>query len=454
MKLGELFQGIVENTIPSIDYIDIVEEIGNKRNGVTKEFLNHTLSDFSFYLQKYVDLILEKRKSDSELIEGYKVNIENNEWKNFHVIQEYYSDADLTEWQKDSIMRFLWIIYENIERAEYLASDKVTLGDSIGDSYRKGIPGSFFWDVHSKNLSDLEIYSRVKEITDGFEPNKINLLCKDFDIFFHWEMDLWLGEFSQEEIQNKINEYEEAGKELPRMGMGDQGGMGISDYFKSDRIIQKKKQLTEDQKKLQEERIKEMAEGIKTMLNVRKLMDPLGFEFYSLYQLRNLLIQLKAEHTSAELRPKFHSKFDSSNSKQKSLESYNKPIHWLKGTEALKQFLDNIKSEGLIEIRDTEEIIQEHFFVDGQAPIKESQSIKWLIENQYLTYLMHRLAEEFIINIKGKKHQLTASHFISSSDKSLNTHSLASQLSGLLRHGKSSDKSLSKIENIIQKVKS
>lgn len=130
------------------------------------------------------------------------------------------------------------------------------------------------------------------------------------------------------------------------------------------------------------------------------------------------------------------------------------PIHWLKGEESLRQFLQSIKKKGLIENRDTEEIIQEHFYVDGKMPTKEPQPIKWMIESQYLAYMMHRLADEFIINIKGKKHQLTASHFISSDDNPLNTNSLSSQLSNMLRHGKSTDKNLSTIENIIQQVKS
>jgi len=128
------------------------------------------------------------------------------------------------------------------------------------------------------------------------------------------------------------------------------------------------------------------------------------------------------------------------------------PIHWLKGVESLRQFIEELKSAVLIESRETEQLIQEHFYVDGQMPTKEPQSIKWLIESQYLAYLMHRLAEEFIINIKGKKHQLTASHFISNKGKELK--SLASQLSQILKHARSTDKSISAIENIIQRINS
>ena len=105
----------------------------------------------------------------------------------------------------------------------------------------------------------------------------------------------------------------------------------------------------------------------------------------------------------------------------------------------------------MIENRETDEIIQEHFLVDGKMPTKAPQPIKWLIESKYLAYLMHRLAEEFIINIKGRKHQLTASHFISSEGKKLK--SLASQLSQV-RNEKSSNKNIKMIEDAIPNIKS
>ena len=148
----------------------------------------------------------------------------------------------------------------------------------------------------------------------------------------------------------------------------------------------------------------------------------------------------------------FKNKWAITETAQEPHEKIIQPIHWCKGVQSLRQFIDSLKNAGLIENRETIEIIQEHFYVDGQKPTKEPKPMKWLIESKYLAYLMHRLAEEFIINIKGKKHQLTASHFISSENKELK--SLASQLSQILKYGKSSDTSISTIENIIQRVKS
>lgn len=127
-------------------------------------------------------------------------------------------------------------------------------------------------------------------------------------------------------------------------------------------------------------------------------------------------------------------------------------IHWLKGEESLRLFIEELISAGLIENRETEEIIQEHFYVNGNMPTKEPEPIKWLIESKYLAYLMHRLAEEFIINIKGKKHQLTASHFINSEGEQLKPKSLASQLSQI--QNEKSNNTIQTIESTLSKLKS
>ena len=103
--------------------------------------------------------------------------------------------------------------------------------------------------------------------------------------------------------------------------------------------------------------------------------------------------------------------------KMRSLKSDNliQPIHWPKGEESLRQFLDIIKSAGLIESRETDEIIQEHFYVDGKMPTKEPQPINWLKSKVLLAYLIQELSTKpnmykpFIE--PDKKWQLTELHF-------------------------------------------
>lgn len=91
------------------------------------------------------------------------------------------------------------------------------------------------------------------------------------------------------------------------------------------------------------------------------------------------------------------------------------PIHWLKGEESLRLFLDSLKSADLIESKDTNNLILEHFYVDGQKPTKEPNPINWIKSKVLLAYLIKELStkpsmhEPFIE--PDKKWQLTELHF-------------------------------------------
>ena len=72
------------------------------------------------------------------------------------------------------------------------------------------------------------------------------------------------------------------------------------------------------------------------------------------------------------------------------------PIHWLKGVESLRLFINELIRAGLIEDRETEEVIQEHFKVDGQMPTKKSKPISWYDSLSLLAYLIESLDRKFI----------------------------------------------------------
>jgi hypothetical protein len=90
--------------------------------------------------------------------------------------------------------------------------------------------------------------------------------------------------------------------------------------------------------------------------------------------------------------------------KMKSLKSDKviQPIIWLNGEESLRQFLENLKSAGLIENRETNEIIQEHFDVDGKKPTyKESQPIVWRETKVLLAHLINGLERSKSVEFKN-----------------------------------------------------
>lgn len=160
----------------------------------------------------------------------------------------------------------------------------------------------FFETVRTGRVLDLDVYSKVQEMTDNFDETKLNLLCKDFDFYLFMAKEEWLGSFSKEEIQNQIKKFHEEDRKIPTFG--DQSFNQpeyISGHFKTPehKKIIKEEDYTEEQLKNIEEIGKKWGKDKKKILDTEKLMDPHGVEFFSLYKLRNLLIDLKRKHTSA-----------------------------------------------------------------------------------------------------------------------------------------------------------
>lgn len=86
------------------------------------------------------------------------------------------------------------------------------------------------------------------------------------------------------------------------------------------------------------------------------------------------------------------------------------PIHWLQGKDSLRLLIDELKSAGLIEGRETEDVIQEHFVVDGQMPTKEPEPIIWKGNKVLLAHLISDL--DSIKAIKSDHFwKVTAPHF-------------------------------------------
>jgi len=122
------------------------------------------------------------------------------------------------------------------------------------------------------------------------------------------------------------------------------------------------------------------------------------------------------------------------------------PIHWLKGDESLRQFLDIIKSAGLIENRVIDEIIQEHFRQTDKKP----QPIQWSKSNRLLIYLFNKLTEAGLIDTMDRQFKLITEHFLDRHGQKFKRDSLKQDFQNMKY---SSDPRGSKtIDKIIQEV--
>ena len=92
------------------------------------------------------------------------------------------------------------------------------------------------------------------------------------------------------------------------------------------------------------------------------------------------------------------------------------PIKWLKSEEALRQLFESLKENGLIQSRETEDIIQ-HFYLSGtEAKQAQLEPINWLKSKALLAYLIDELtkqpkqSEPFIDS--NKKWELVKLHLV------------------------------------------
>lgn len=331
----------------------------------------------------------------------------------------------------------------------------------------------FFDAVYKGEMFDSDIYKHIEDITDGFNSEKLQRLCDDFDLYlvkkFNEDNESAIsllvkkkaGEISEEEYNKRV---EKRNKPI----------LFIDDFF-SDRTqssIEKRKRL----------------------LNYNNFFDDIDVNEINLTRLRNIFIDLKKEHiiksteydfdeineifTTPKGEPKFaclnyweskqtESSYSKSEFINKLLQSYrlydeqlkfkekhlpfdshiplengdnlfnekpgiylsrkelsqllkhlnslyqkwfpNNPkfisksnfyrnknsINWLKADDTLEQFIEALKEHNLIEAKETEAIIKDHF-KPAKEQNKKPEPINWLETNSLLAYMIESLDQQYI----------------------------------------------------------
>ena len=124
------------------------------------------------------------------------------------------------------------------------------------------------------------------------------------------------------------------------------------------------------------------------------------------------LIEL-SEDILLKYRKHLH-KFDALQKKSKNI-----LIKWLKSEEALRQLIESLKENGLIQSRETDDIIQ-HFEVSGRET-KQAQlaPINWIGTARLLVYLIEKMSEirsNKIISVNDIWKDTIYSHFLINGD--------------------------------------
>ena len=89
------------------------------------------------------------------------------------------------------------------------------------------------------------------------------------------------------------------------------------------------------------------------------------------------------------------------------------PICWLKSEQALRQLIEVLKENGLIQHRETDTILQ-HFIINGKEPKQAAfEPINWIVKKVNLAYLIETMANKKLISVSNNIWQETVNtHFI------------------------------------------
>lgn len=250
----------------------------------------------------------------------------------------------------------------------------------------------FFESAYKEEITSSEIYSYIEEHTSSFKDVKMKLFLIDFNDYYYKKRINKLESLTDEEIIKKVQEYEYMYGSLPP---DLQNRLNTRMYFGDDENTKTAVQI---------ELI--ICEEITKKLFADRRLKCIDFEeiiykdeFKGIIFLQDIInsILVKLDRDWIETRQQFFNKDEASENPQRI-----KPIKWLKSEEALRQLIDALKENGLIESRETDDII-EHFEVSGrEAKQAELEPINWLKSGALLAYLNKELtmqpkqAEPFI----------------------------------------------------------
>jgi hypothetical protein len=270
----------------------------------------------------------------------------------------------------------------------------------------------FFESVYNGELFETDIKDYVKSKTENYDPDLFLSFCRDFDIFLavkRKELEDLISVNQLMDLDKKdiiyLTEFEV--KTFFIKGFMENSNQ-LSIWFKNDKLY--------NLDFIDSDRV----------LNIDKMFFPAKLALLEFLKDYLLHIWFEVIHT------------------QNTIQS----INWLKGSDSLRQFLDSIKKAGLIENRDTDEIIQEHFRQTDQT----LQPIQWSKSNRLLIYLFNKLTEADLVDTMDRQFQLISEHFLNKKGQPLKADNLKSDSYNMKNFYTSDPKGSETIDRIIQEL--
>lgn len=455
MKVEDFFDEVYYGHLPDIDIYNTLEKL---TDGYDEIKLNLLCKDFDFYcfmkqeefLGSFSHEEIEKKMHEIEN-EGKKIPVVSDKNRSplsvsaYFKLPEHKKIKKEEDWTDEGIKRldkFFSDMRENqkitldVEKlmdphgVEFLSLHRLKnllvdlkrkhtesiykFEDETNDSFNpfqknfkseKSETFKFFESVSAGELSKLDIQNRVQRLTDNYDSDKLKTLCSEFDEYIFVKYENWRASYSESYFKKKISKLKS--DQIPIRGDNRNKHYlpFVKDFFLKTRFG---KPISDAEFEKHMDEIFGAERSNSDVIDDNVLLG--GFYYAtqsrSLRDLRDILIKLKRKHTDAVYR------FDDKEPQVNNIQ----PIHWLAGEESLRLFLQSIKKAELIDNRETNNIIQEHFYVDGKKPTnKNSQPINWLKSKVLLAYLIEELSTKPNMNEPfiepDKKWQLTELHF-------------------------------------------
>ena len=149
------------------------------------------------------------------------------------------------------------------------------INTATNDEFEDDTINDLFDDIRNNEYGKLKLYNLLKEKTN-LEIEPLKYILNDLELYFFVEKDEFESSISSEEIQNRVDEYNEKGLSIP--------------YHKRTPI----EDLTEKQIEMR----KNSKLNLEPSIDIEALMYP--FEFYSLYEFKRIVLSEINKHNKAE----------------------------------------------------------------------------------------------------------------------------------------------------------
>lgn len=255
---------------PSVNFQKFKNEMDIENfNDVQRKIL------FDIFDVAYKSFILRDWKEFNSLLH----KVFKNNFENLPEELSFLKDENYQNLIKEKIETLKKTYIENYKllKENYLKPKKNSKEEDkqIVEEFEEDNINDLFDDIRNSDYGKLKLHNILKEKTN-FELDPLKYFLNDLELYLFVEKDEFESSISAEEIQKRINEYNEKGLPIP--------------YYKQTPVENLTEKQIENRKKINI--------SLEPSIDTEALMYP--FEFYSLYEFKRIILNEIKKHDKVE----------------------------------------------------------------------------------------------------------------------------------------------------------